>query len=145
MLIGILLCTSLLRMLKMTKRIMIVDDEPDVQLFLTTLLEDHGFETITTEGRPILDVARETVPDLICMDVVMPRQSGLSLFLGMKKDPELEHIPVIMLTGLTHGEAFIRDNLKRLDPAAESVAPDCVVEKPIQIDLLLNRIHDLTA
>jgi two-component system cell cycle response regulator DivK len=70
----------------MPKKILIVDDDPDVILFLSTLLEDHGYQTITaSNGRDGLRRTRSDCPDLILLDLMMPQKSGISLLSDLKR------------------------------------------------------------
>lgn len=63
------------------------------------LLEAHGFETVTTrDGTKAIDIARESKPDLILMDIQLPEVSGLDITRQIKADDDLKHIPIIAVT-----------------------------------------------
>ncbi|CUW45030.1 phosphate regulon transcriptional regulatory protein PhoB [Brucella vulpis] len=83
----------------MTKSVMIVEDnELNMKLF-RDLIEASGYETIRTRsGLEALDLAREHHPDLILMDIQLPKVSGLEVTKWLKDDEELRHIPVIAVT-----------------------------------------------
>lgn len=83
----------------MTKTVLIVEDnELNMKLF-NDLLEAHGYKTVKTrEGSKALDLARETMPDLILMDIQLPEVSGLDVTRWLKQDDGLKHIPVIAVT-----------------------------------------------
>ena len=83
----------------MSKKIFIVEDnELNMKLF-NDLLEAHGYETITTrDGTKALDMARESKPDLILMDIQLPEVSGLDITRQMKADDDLKNIPIIAVT-----------------------------------------------
>ena len=87
----------------MAKKVLIVEDnELNMKLF-HDLLDAQGYETLQTrEGLQALALARQHKPDLILMDIVMPRMTGLEACRELKKDKETEKIPVILLT--TRGE-----------------------------------------
>ena len=81
------------------KTILIVEDnELNMKLF-EDLLEAHGYDTIqTSDGRDVLDIARDKMPDLIIMDIQLPEISGLEVTALLKKEDDLKHIPVIAVT-----------------------------------------------
>lgn len=74
----------------MSKKVLIVDDESDMRIFLTTLLETNGFRpSCAADGREGLEMARKVKPALIILDVMMPRESGVSMYRELKLDAEL--------------------------------------------------------
>ena len=83
----------------MTKTVMIVEDnELNMKLF-RDLIEAHGYRTVQTRsGLTATELARETRPDLILMDIQLPEISGLDVTRQLKADPELRSIPVIAVT-----------------------------------------------
>jgi twitching motility two-component system response regulator PilH len=76
--------------------IMIVDDSPTEVHVLKTALEKHGFDTVSASDG--LSLAREVRPDLIFMDVVMPRVNGYQATRTLTRDPQTKSIPVVMIT-----------------------------------------------
>jgi len=81
------------------KRILVVDDTQAEVYLLNRLLEKQGYSTITAiDGEEALRMAKESKPDLILMDVVMPRMNGFQATRKLAKDPETSAIPVIMVT-----------------------------------------------
>ena len=113
------------------RKVLVVDDEPDAVEFVTEILIDlEGYSVISAEdGVKGLEKARAEEPDLIILDVQMPRKDGFAVFSDLKKDPATKDIPVIMLTGVT-----ARTGLKL---SAEDMGeywgtePEVYVEKPI--------------
>lgn len=122
----------------MTRTILIIDDERDMQVYLGTLFRRAGYATLVAQnGDEGLDLARSAQPDLITLDLLMPRRSGLMAYEGLRRSPETQRIPIIILTGLAeHQELFgaIPEELPR---------PDAVVEKPIQRDAFLRQVSEL--
>ena len=122
----------------MAKRIMIIDDEKDVVLYLKTLFEKNGYETETAqdgdEGYP---KAAASKPDLITLDILMPKQSGIRLYTKLKEDEALKDVPVVVLTGLTQYQQFYQQDFP------EDELPEAFVQKPIQQDELLKIVQDL--
>ncbi len=83
----------------MAKQILLVDDERDLVFYTKLFLEDQGYEVITAyDGQEALEVLDEQRPDLIVLDVAMPRMSGWDVLRTMQDDPEKADIPVLMLT-----------------------------------------------
>lgn len=83
----------------MTHKILIVEDnELNMKLF-NDLLEAHGYNTVTTrDGTKALDLAQESKPDLILMDIQLPEVSGLDITKQLKAEDDLKDIPVIAVT-----------------------------------------------
>lgn len=83
------------------KKILAVDDENDVLLIIKTALISEGFDVKTASGgADALSIASEFIPDLVILDMMMPEMSGFDVLKQMRKNSELMHIPVIMLTGV---------------------------------------------
>jgi CheY-like chemotaxis protein len=125
-------------------KILFVDDELDMRIFLSTVLKTAGYEPVAArnaiEG---LRKAREQTPDLIIMDVMMPQAGGVTLFQEVKKDEQLKHIPVIMLTGVS-AKAFAH-HLKMLNLRLDDSLPppDAHIEKPLDPEKLIGKIKEL--
>ena len=83
----------------MPKRILVADDEVAIVRMLKERLESAGFEVLTAyDGVQAVEVARQECPDLIVMDVTMPRMDGLTAAQQLRADPTTAHIPIVMLT-----------------------------------------------
>jgi CheY-like chemotaxis protein len=126
------------------KTILFVDDELDMRIFLSTVLKTGGFKAVAArnavEG---LQKARELLPDLIIMDVMMPQAGGVTLFQEVRQDSRLKDIPVIMLTGVSR-KAFMH-HLKMLNLRIEGSLPppDAYLEKPLVPEKLVSKIRGL--
>jgi two-component system response regulator VicR len=82
----------------MTK-IMVVDDEPDLVEVVKLILESDGYEVVTaSSGQEALDKIEKEMPDLVLLDIIMPRMDGWEVFSRIKSNPKTHGIPVIMLT-----------------------------------------------
>ena len=110
------------------KRILVVDDEPDVRAYLRTALEDAGFLVETAaDGLEALDSIRREPPDLISLDLVMPRHSGARLYHELQKDKKLCRIPVLIVTG------HARDEMGQADFEEMTMSgPGVYLEKPVR-------------
>lgn len=119
----------------MAKRILIVDDEEDPRTYLEALFQENGYETRTAQdGDVALPIAREFKPDLIVLDIIMPRETGVKFYRQVCKDTELKTIPVIICSGVTsYKDLFARDHATMPKPLA-------FVEKPIDTQLLLGTV-----
>lgn len=123
------------------KKILVVDDEPDVVTYLQTLYEDNGFDVITAgTGKEAFEKASNEKPDLITLDITMPEESGIRCYRDLCGDDATKHIPVIVVTGVSYGyksfEKFISTRKQVPPPAA-------FFEKPIERELLLKKTREL--
>ena len=81
-------------------RVLIVDDEVDIAETLQSFLELEGFEAVVAvDGVEALQKAHDTDPDLILTDMMMPRMGGPELIARIRESPELEHTPIIAMSG----------------------------------------------
>lgn len=119
------------------KRILVVDDEADVRRFLSMALEDAGFEVDTAnDGLEALEKIKQHKPDLITLDLVMPRHSGAKLYRDLRRQKEWSRIPVIIITGHAH------DDLGKAD--LESLTMSGVgiyLEKPVKAQNLVAAVR----
>ena len=118
------------------RKILVVDDEEDVRLFLTTVFEDAGAEVITAmDGNEAVSMAREHQPDLISLDLSMPGKDGVEAFVELRKTPETEEIPVCVVTGHPEFRQVIYDR-----PVAP---PEGYLGKPVDEDKLVAYAHHI--
>ena len=93
----------------MTKKILIVDDDPNIISYLTDILGDNGYETCSANGgREALEVARREKPDLITLDLEMPEEWGPRFYRRLSNDPEIKNTPVIVISGLSGNKYAIQ-------------------------------------
>ena len=114
--------------------ILIVEDNDDMRRYLRTLLADRFYVLEASDGQSGLKLARESVPDLIVSDVMMPVMDGLQLCKQLKEDLITSHIPVILLTA--------RSEEHQQMEGYESGA-DAYLTKPFSAELLVSRIYNL--
>jgi CheY-like chemotaxis protein len=84
------------------KKILIADDEPGVRLTVIRMLEKDYVVLEATNGEEAVDIVKEQRPDLILMDLMMPRKDGYTACYEIKNDQETKLIPVIILTAVGH-------------------------------------------
>jgi chemosensory pili system protein ChpA (sensor histidine kinase/response regulator) len=114
---------------------LIVDDSITVRKVTQRLLTRHKYESITAkDGMDALTVMLETIPDIILLDVEMPRMDGYELATAVRSDPRLKHIPIIMITSRT-GDKH-RDR-------ALNIGVNMYMGKPFQEHELLENIQSL--
>jgi CheY-like chemotaxis protein len=124
------------------KRILAVDDEQDNLEFIKSILEDETKEVITAnDGEEGLQKAKEENPDLIILDVQMPKKDGFATFKEIKQDPKLTDIPIIMLTGIGEklGLRFTEEEMGIFYGAK----PEYYAEKPIDPEKLENIVKKI--
>jgi len=126
------------------KTILILDDEPHVVTYLSTLLEDHGYATVSaSNGIEGMEKIKAKQPDLITLDITMPEQSGIRFYRDLRENPDWISIPVIVVTAVTgYGgdpepfEKFLSTR-KQVDP------PQAFLSKPIDQDEFLALVQKL--
>jgi CheY-like chemotaxis protein len=120
------------------KRILIVDDEEDILTYLSTLLQDHGYETrMAKDGIEALKKVEEDVPDLITLDISMPEKSGIRFYRDLKTSDRLKGIPIIIVTGVS-------EDIKKFISSRHQVpAPEGFVSKPIDQEEILKTISSI--
>lgn len=117
------------------KKILIVDDEPDIVDLLRLRLESAGYEVITAaDGKEALDTARTLVPDLIILDVMLPTMDGFMVSRMLKFDARYKKIPIIMLTAKT-GEVNRQTGAQ--------VGVNAYFNKPFETGQLIAKIKEL--
>ena len=105
------------------KKILVIDDEPHVVTYLETLLQDNGYETVAAfNGSEGMEAVKVQKPQLICLDITMPEESGMKFYKDLKEDSALRQIPVIIVTAVT-GYGGDTDGLKKFLSARRNVPP----------------------
>lgn len=117
----------------MGKKVLVVDDDPDVRLFSITVLEENGYTPLeATNGEEGMQMIRKELPDLIILDILMPRESGIRLYRQLKTDKKLDKIPIIILSGITR-RSFLRSQKALTEFGGEEVPePKTYLEKPVE-------------
>ena len=126
----------------MARKVLVVDDEPDMRVFLTTLLETNGFRPLSAvDGREGLEMARKSKPSLIILDVMMPKESGITMYRELKMDPALKDIPVIMLSALSRKTFFHSQRILDEYKSERIPEPTVYIEKPPEPEEILEAIN----
>ncbi len=112
------------------KTVLVVDDEADVRRYLSMALEDADFDVLTaTDGDEALQILSETAVDLISLDLIMPRKSGVKFYREAQKNKAWSKIPILVVTGHARDETGKAD-LKELTMSG----PGVYLEKPVKPD-----------
>lgn len=119
----------------MAKRVLIVDDEPNILLSLEFLMKKKGYEVfIARDGREALEILTEKLPDVILLDIMMPEVDGYEVCQHVKNGAGTKHIKVIFLSAKTKEE----DIRKGYDMGA-----DLYITKPFSTRNLLQQVENL--
>ncbi len=142
-------------------KILIVEDSEENILFLQQILEDHGYTyDVTRNGNEALEAMDKETPALVLLDIMMPKKSGATVLRRMKTTPELQTVPVIVVTGTgeitgvdmhtgeqeekkTYKDDFNREFGQELRKRIFTLEPDGFVDKPIDPLLLVEKIREL--
>lgn len=115
--------------------ILFADDDPAVSGFMDVILTRAGYTVVrAADGVEAMERVRQSPPDLILLDVMMPRLDGLEVLRALRDNPDTSQIPVIMLTAKTH----VEDRVKGFETGADDYVP-----KPFEPQELLARIYSL--
>lgn len=118
-----------------TVQILLVDDDPTNLLLLEELLISEGYTPLlATSGIEALEIADQSIPDLILLDVMMPEMDGFEICRRLREDVRFQTVPVIFLTALNDEQSRLR---------GLSIMGDDYLTKPINIQLLLTKISSL--
>ena len=121
----------------MTARVLVVDDELDTLRLLRTILKLSGFEAITTlNSIDAIDLAVAEKPDVVLLDIMMPKLDGFTLCKMMRQNDATRHLPIIFVTAY---EALDIEDRRR------EAGANLVIHKPIGVDLLVRSINDMLA
>jgi two-component system phosphate regulon response regulator PhoB len=128
----------------MGKKVLVVDDDPDVRLFSVTVLEENGYTPLEAgNGEEGLKMIKADKPDLVILDVLMPRQSGIRLYRELRTDKTLANIKIIILSGIAK-KTFMRSQKALTEFGGEEVPePEIYLEKPVEPEVLAENIKKI--
>jgi CheY-like chemotaxis protein len=114
------------------ERILIIEDEPDIVELIKTRVESVGYRTIAAyDGVEGLEMAKKELPDLILLDILMPKMDGITVAMRLKKMEETKHIPIIIVS-VTKGPDE--------EGIAKKIGVDDYLYKPLDAEELLGKI-----
>jgi DNA-binding response OmpR family regulator len=120
--------------------ILIVDDDPDILDAITTILETQPYRLATArDGKQCMAKINEELPDLLILDLLMPRLDGWGVIREMRSEPRFNKVPIMILT------TVIEDASRRRYELETGVAMDVqdYVQKPVRPDELIRRVENL--
>ncbi|MEW5984182.1 MAG: response regulator [Acidobacteriota bacterium] len=125
------------------KKAVVIDDEPDLTAFISSILEDNDF-VVETANDAVTgeELVRTTAPDIVLIDLMMPGRSGVQLFIRLRRDHATSRIPVVMVTGIK--EKMGIDWRETVD-WLKVHKPDGFFEKPVDPDRLMAVIGEALA
>ncbi len=125
-------------------KVMVIDDEPDIRTYLMAALEDSGFDVCSVEDNaPIDQAVLENRPDLIILDIMMPRRSGLSIYKELRSNDSSRDIPAILISGMSPGKGLTSEDLNKLIDDDSIPLPEGFMDKPIRLPALLELVKSL--
>lgn len=130
--------------------VLVVDDEPETIDYISAILDDHQMKTMSaSNGKEAMKRVKETKPDIILLDLMMPKQTGLGFFNELKKNEEYRDIPVIVVSGASKVtgvdmKAFVYD--KEFSERKQKITgidakPEAYVEKPVDPEKLIEALQ----
>ena len=123
-----------------SKKVLVVDDESDARAFVRAIMEPDGWQvTEAFDGVDGLKQAKALKPDLMVLDVQMPRKGGFELFSDLIQDPAMQNIKVIMLTGVAERTGLRFSGKEMGDFLGKE--PDAYVEKPIDPEVFKRTVQ----
>jgi CheY-like chemotaxis protein len=127
-------------------KVLIVADEIDMRIFVSTLFSEDGYQAVVVpDGNAGLLKAREIHPKLIVLDVMIPGEGGVKMYQGLKTDPSLREIPVIMLSAVARKTFSHYLKMHNIQAEGGLPSPDAYMEKPPdaqELIALANRLTD---
>jgi PleD family two-component response regulator len=115
-------------------RVLVTDDDPDILLLTTTILEDEGYEILqATSGRQCLRAVRASRPDIVLLDVILPDMAGTEVCQQIKMDSELRNTFVILVSGIRTSSEYQAEGL--------NVGADGYIIKPISNKEFVARVQ----
>ena len=126
-----------------TRSALVIDDEADIRNYISTILEEHGWTVRTAataeEGERLV---RESRPEVILLDLVMPGQSGIQLFARLRGNESTRKIPLVMVTGI---KEQLNIDWKEIVTRLKARVPDGFIEKPIDPTRLAQLVENVVS
>ncbi|MEJ5375925.1 MAG: response regulator [bacterium] len=125
----------------MGKKILVIDDEPDMVTFYSTVLEEKGYSVSgVNSAQEGLEFLKSTRPDLILLDLIMPDKTGINLFRDLKKDERYKDIPVVLITGI---KEVMGGDHKKFFEGLRTRVPAAYLEKPVDPKALVKTVGNI--
>ena len=126
------------------KKILIVEDELDLRIFLCNLLGNCGYRTIDAANKAEgLQKAKREKPALIILDVMIPKEGGIKMYREIKKDQDLKNIPVIMVSTIDRKTFSFYQKFQHSPKGKGVPEPGAYLEKPLEAEELIKLVRSL--
>ena len=126
------------------KKILVVDDEEDIRVYFSRMLEENGYDAVVaSDGHEAHEKVKEEKPDLISLDMSMPNKSGIRFYKEIRESEETKGIPVIVVTGIT-SMGKPEDFQKFIESRSQFPPPDGFIAKPVDQEEFLGLVGKLT-
>ena len=122
---------------------LVVEDEPDYATLISEILQEDGYSVaMASDGIEALGSVRKQRPDVITLDIQMPRKGGVEFYRELKSDPEFNEIPVVVVTGITRDDRDMETFVRTFLEVEHLPMPDAYLEKPVDDEELLRVIRN---
>mgnify|MGYP001823266516 FL=1 len=122
---------------------LVVEDEPDYATLISEILQEDGYSVaMASDGIEALGSVRKQRPDVITLDLQMPRKGGVEFYRELKSDPDFNEIPVVVVTGITRDDRDMETFVRTFLEVEHLPMPDAYLEKPVDDEELLRVIRD---
>ena len=126
------------------KHVLIVEDEPDFAALLQSIVEKAGYTATTAYNcEDALSEARKARPDLITLDIQMPKKSGVYFYRELKTTEDFHDIPVIVVTGIMQHDVEMERVIRSFLETPHMAHPEAYVEKPVDGPHFLKTIEEV--
>jgi two-component system alkaline phosphatase synthesis response regulator PhoP len=117
------------------RKILIVDDEPNIVVPLQFLMEQNGFQVCVAEnGEAAIELAAQYVPDLVLLDIMLPGVNGFEVCQVLREDPHLKHTKIILVSALGRDVDVVK---------GMAMGADAYITKPFSNRDIVNRVREL--
>ncbi len=128
------------------KRVLVVEDEADFAALMESMLRGLGYDvSVACDGVEALSQVQNSAPDVITLDIMMPRRSGALFYRQLKSQEALRNIPVIVVTGLRREEPEWDGIIRSFLEFEHVPRPQAYLDKPVERDVLGKLIDEVLA
>ncbi len=127
-------------------KILVVDDDPDMRFFFSTLLKAGGFKPIVArDAKEGMNKVQKESPALIIIDVPMPENGGMAMYRDLKQNQMLRHIPVFLISSIDEQTFIHYQKTKGIRLGQDVTGPEAFLEKPPEAAEILNLIQEIVS
>jgi len=123
------------------QRILVVEDEADFAALVSAVLLTAGYDVRTAfDGEDAMNAVRKSPPDLITLDIHLPRETGILFYRRLKSETAFRHIPVIVISGLFDHDPAKKSFIRSFFESEKLPPPEAYVEKPLDVQALVKLV-----